>query len=170
MEVIDLSLNVRSYRHNGVIRHFQTECSTYASLSTNFFFITARIRRVTADLGGGGTPILPNGGQVHPSCWQGVPPNGQRGYPAHPEWMGVPPGQGWMGYPPDWKWVPPSGLDGGIPPSELDELVTPSPPPTPSEDRAAEQALATWQAVCLLRSRRITFLFGDCFNFFNNIA
>ena len=68
--------------------------------------------------------------------------------------MGVLPHQDWMGYPPSQNWmeVPPwSGLDGGTP-IRLDGIPT-------LEKRAAEQALATRLAVCLLRSRRRTFLF-----------
>ena len=57
--------------------------------------------------------------------------------------MGVPPSQGWgtpwtgMGAPPAWDWVP------------------------LTRDRTADGVLDTWQAVCLLCSRRRTFLFGS---------
>ena len=68
---------------------------------------------------------------------------------------------------------PPLGLDGGTPLgtgqaySHQDWRGSPRPsavdggthPPLPPRDRAAERVLATRRAVCLLRSRRRTFLF-----------
>ena len=88
----------------------------------------------TLTLPDGGIPILPNGGGVAPFFPTGGTPLGW--------WTGwVLPLQNWMGYPPppnqDWMGVP---------------------PPSQSEERAAEWALATRWAVCLLRSRRRTFL------------
>ena len=85
----------------------------------------------------GGTPSSPdrqsNGG--------GVPWPGQYGVPPPSDWMGYPPPalqQGRMGTPP-----PPAGQD-GVPLSQ--------------GERATERVLVMWQAVCLLRSRRRTFL------------
>ena len=82
--------------------------------------------------GGGRYPIRPDGGEVPPSQDRGYPIQPNRGYPH----------QGGWGYPrPGWMGVPPP------------------PPSPPTEDRAAQRVLATRRAVCLLRSRRSTFLF-----------
>ena len=48
------------------------------------------------------------------------------------------------------------GLDGGYP--HQDWMGVPLPPPPPKGDRGAEWVLGTRRAVCLLRSRRRTFL------------
>ena len=107
------------------------------------------------------------------------------GTPARSVW-GTPIGTGW-GYPPSpvwtaWMGIPAirtgwgyshhlSGLDGGTPPLVGQDGVppldggTPSPagqdgvPPPPQGDRTAQRVLATQGVVCLLRSRRISFLF-----------
>ena len=107
----------------------------------------------------GETPIWPMGdipsqvrrGEGTPSGWwrvphladQWVPPIGT-GWGYNPSvwtgWGTPPPSQDWMGHPPivtGWGTFPP-----------------PPPPPPP----AAERALATQWAVCLLRSRGRTFL------------
>ena len=91
---------------------------------------------------GGGTPA----GQ------QGVPPSGIWGYP-HQDWIGVPP--------------LPLGLDGYPPPPFGTGWGTPS-PPSPTLSEATDQALATRRVVCLLRSRRRTFLFGHYFGTFKS--
>ena len=46
----------------------------------------------------------------------------------------------------------------------LDWMGVPPPPPPPLEDRAAERALAMRWAVCLLHSRRRTFLLQGTFS------
>ena len=134
-------------------------------------------------LGSWGYPILLNGGGggYHILSKRGVQNSSQWGYPhASPNRWGTPilpmggtlelgldggtPCQKWMWVPPlglDWGspirtglWVPP-GLDGvPLPPLGLDEGT-----PSLSGDRAAERAIVTRRAVCLLRSRRRTFLF-----------
>ena len=70
------------------------------------------------------------------------------GVPPHPRLDEVPPVQDWMGY-----WVPPPHLrlDGVPPPIPRLDVVPRHPP-------SAKRALATRLAVCLLRSRRRTFL------------
>ena len=101
----------------------------------------------------GGTPILPNVGEVPPSSLT-------------PWYPPVRTGWGTPTIETGWRYLPPSGLDGGNPqpPLALDG-GTPCQnwmgyPPTPqSGDKAAKRALATRRAVCLLRSRRRTFLF-----------
>ena len=120
----------------------------------------------------GGNPILPDEG-VTPSFlikdyphlvdfdWMGYPPLGLDGVPPlvgtgwrYPspnwDWMEVPPPhQDWLEYPlphQDWVGVPHCWDWMGVPHPSL------------SGDRAAERALATRPAVCLLRSRRRTFL------------
>ena len=82
-------------------------------------------------------PHLRSGWGVTPSCWQGGTPNPRSGqgstlgYPIKTEW-GVPP------FP---------GLDGVLPPSPIWRQIS------------IVSTLATRRAVCLLRSRRKTFLF-----------
>ena len=92
----------------------------------------------------------------------GVPLSVNRGTPSGPD----------GGYPHPSQWGVPPGLDEGTLLLELDRVPPPigircgHPPPvrtgwyTPHQlgDRAAERALATRWAVCLLRSRRRTFL------------
>ena len=84
----------------------------------------------------GGTPILLMG--VHPSKTRmgGVPCS-----TPYQAWMVYPPVQDWMRYPfiQDWMGYPPT-----------------------SGDRSAQQALARRWVVCLLRSRKRTFLFLFC--------
>ena len=139
-----------------------------------------------ADCGGGGAPIEPtgqadgwgypclaDGGYPHPGdrgypiqlmgeCTSGYPPSGLDGVP-HWNWMGVP-HQDWMGIPPiirtGWSTNPPSGLDWVPPPPFRTGSGTPS---GLDGGRAAEQALATQLAVCLLHSCRRTFLFWVMF-------
>ena len=112
------------------------------------------------------------GGVRHPADgWNGGYPHmADGGYPILPDWGGgcfpgqdgwVPPSQVRMGVPLVYKtgWgypslrldgvpPPPSGLDGSIPPPPLREWET----------------TATQQAVCLLHSRRRTFLFQNYFS------
>ena len=103
---------------------------------------------------GWGYPILLMGGTLS-EVWTGGYPipglDGGRGTPSQVQ-MGVPyPRSGW-GVPQ----VPPPGQDlMGTSPRSKTGWGTPYPP---SGDRSAKRALATWQAVCLLHSRR-TFLF-----------
>ena len=91
--------------------------------------------QVSMGIGGGGMRGTPSPGLD----WGGV--SGWRGYPPSSvgakirgwgrwDWMGYPPVQDWMGYP----------------------------QPLQSGDRAVKRALVTRRAVCLLRSRRRTFL------------
>ena len=80
-------------------------------------------------LGGGSTPVLARGYSV-------LAGGGGVGYPSM--------GSGWG--------TPQSGQD-GVPPSQVRKGHPPSP-----QDRTAERALATRWVVCLLRSRRRTFL------------
>ena len=89
--------------------------------------------------GGEGTPSSGLDGGI-PSCWWGGTPFNIKmgGYP-HPGLDGVPPH-------PRLDGVPPTSKAGW------------SNPPPSSEDRSAQRALAMWRAVCLLRSRRRTFL------------
>ena len=114
--------------------------------------------------GGGGTPARsrwegvpwpgPDGGVPPPGPDRGVPwpglDGGTRGgvSPLPQQVWGIPPPARWgWGYT-RWGTPPPHG-DG----------VTPPPPPV----RTTEGVLATWRAVCLLRSRRRTALFNkDC--------
>ena len=77
-----------------------------------------------------GTPLARSGWWR--GTWHTPQPGLDGGYPGYP--------QVWMGYP--------------SPHHHHDWMAYPSPP----LDRAAKQALATWWAVCLLRSRRRTFL------------
>ena len=110
----------------------------------------------------GNTPIWPTRG-IPPSGWWGTKgtswsPVGTEGGIPHQDWMGYPHWD-WMGVHPssqDWMGYPLSGLDGGTLPIGTGWGT---PPPFPSGDSAAEQALAMWQAVCLLRSHRRTLLF-----------
>ena len=130
-------------------------------------------------LDGGGYPIHLMGGTTS-QVWTGGAP--------HPADWGVPPSQVWMGGTPSSWWgggcpipgltwgggVPPSQLtgstpfpgleggtpsypDAGVPPSQVWTGGTPLAGGAPST-RPAQHVLATWRAVCLLRSRRRTFL------------
>ena len=123
-------------------------------------YFTARVRRTRectvftgvclfTPAGGGGYPFPDPGGGGGPP-----PPGPEKGYPLPPRTgKGVP-------HPPTWTW------EGGTP-------TSPTPGPgkgTPSKtrwgtplvrDRATYRALATWRAVCLLCSRRRTFLFKN---------
>ena len=91
---------------------------------------------------GGGVPVSHNALQHYPEC-HGADTGG--GYPARSSRGGTLPGRGTYGYPP-----PPAGY----------------PPPPPSQVRmgggypvrTTEAVLTTRRAVCLLRSRRRTFL------------
>ena len=96
-------------------------------------------------LGGGDTLILPDCGYPHPRSEQGregVPHLADRGYPHLSN----------GGYPPHQDWITPP------PPIQHWKGITTPPPPPRSGDRAAWRALATRQPVCLLRSRRRTFM------------
>ena len=110
----------------------------------------------------GDTPIFPDRGYPHPSQQGDTPsfpigivppssPNGEGvsnlaegGVPGyslpHQDWMGVPACWDWMGYP-------------------LYQTGWGYPSPTHQETGAAERALATGRAVCLLHLRRRTFLY-----------
>ena len=117
-----------------------------------YSLFTARIRRmgegivftgvcVCSHFGRGGYPDWLTGGYPLTSwCWGWVPHPSWWGYPSSQETGCGAPCQDWVGYP-----LPLSGLDEGT--------------PCPSGDRAAESVLATRRALCLLRSRRRTFLF-----------
>ena len=147
----------------------------------HFQIITTRIRRMGKVLfsvcqftprQGEGYPIWLMGGGVTPSqVWMGVPiPGPDGGYPvagldrggvSHPADRGYPhPRSGW-GYPPHQDWVgvppPPSRLDGVPPRSRLDGL-----PPCPGlvGYPPVRRQISTCYAgaVCLLRSRRRTFM------------
>ena len=88
-------------------------------------------------------PILPNQGATPPPIRTGW------GYPSSKSGLDV-------------VNPPPSRLDGGTP------IRTGwGTPPPGGGDRAAERALATRRAVCLLRSCRKTFLFLKCNHIFN---
>ena len=124
---------------------------------------------------GWGTPL---------GTWDRVPPRPGTGYPLGPGTgyprdlgLGTPcPGPGTR-YPPpqtwDWDWVPPPDLGLGTPwtwdwvPPRSGTGYPPRPgtgyPPRIRSglDRAAQRVLATRRAVCLLRSRRRTFLLSE---------
>ena len=82
----------------------------------------------------------------------------------HSEGGGIPSFQAWMGVPSHWNWmgVPlisiGMGAGCGYPLSGLDGRQS---------KRAAQWVLATWRAVCLLRSRRRTLLFLRMFTHFS---
>ena len=131
---------------------------------------------------GEGTPARSSLGGV-PNLARGYPSQvqvGERGYPSQVQLGGGYPGQVQsgvpkMGYPlarsrwGDLRWSTPSrngvlpqpGQDGGYPrwgippPAEMGYPPTPPPPP---RDRTADGVLDTPWLVCLLRSRRRTFL------------
>ena len=103
----------------------------------------------------GGVPISHNALQHFPECheaagggggtWPGTPPGGV------PDW--VPPRGGtWLGTPPGTR-TPPRGYPD--PPGGVPDRV---PPPGGYPGRTTEGVLTTRRAVCLLRSRRRTFL------------
>ena len=100
----------------------------------------------------GGYPIpgLAGGGVPHPSLGRGYP-----GYPPTRSGWG-PPGPG-TGYPPDLGQSTPQTWDRIPPPPDLG-WGTPPLPTRSGLDRAAQRVLATRRAMCLLRSRRRTFL------------
>ena len=123
-----------------------------------------------------GTPLgvpdwVPPGG-----TWLGTPP----GYPPGGYLTGYPPGGTWLGTPPgDLTGYPPGGdLTGypggyltGYPPRGVPDRVPPQggyltgyPPRGGYPGRTTEGVLTTRRAVCLLRSRRRTFLFVCYFN------
>ena len=112
-------------------------------------------------------------GTPHPltiKTWLGYPPHPGMGYPP-PSRLGqgsppTPHPRPGMGYPPDLGWVPPTIKTWlGYPPHLGMGYSHPHPRPEmmgyPPDllDRAALRALATRHLVCLLRSRRRTFLF-----------
>ena len=81
------------------------------------------------------------------------------GYPEYPPRprTGYPPDLG-RGAPPDLEWGTPLDLNQKPPPNlgpDTPPDLGPGTPPTPGTQRVP----ATWRAVCLLRSRRRTFLF-----------
>ena len=104
----------------------------------------------------------PDGGTMvpcsFPGPFQGVPQSFWGVPPARPGW-GIPPARTGMVYPwPGQDGVPPHHVRMGYPPWPDQDGV-----PPPPQDRAAERALATRRAVCLLRSRRRTFLLSFAF-------
>ena len=107
---------------------------------------------------GWGTP--PDLGQGTPQTWDGVPPGPGMGYPPDLG-QGIPLDLAW-GTLPDLGWGTPPGHGMGFPPDlgwGTPRPGTGYPPPTRSGlDRAAQRVLTTWWAVCLLCSRRRTFL------------
>ena len=152
--------------------------------------ITARIRRMTGGnifslftLAGGGVPHLRSrergypipgpgrGGVPNPrSRWGGSPSQVQvGGYPEYPPtWDGVPP-QTWDGVPPQiWGGVPPD-LGLGTPPTWDQVPPLDLGPGTPPRGPGTQRVLATQPAVCLLRSRRRTFLLQLFFGFLISI-
>ena len=98
---------------------------------------------------GGTWPGTPRGG-----TWPGTPPGGVPDrVPPGGYLTGYPPWGGYLtGYPPGGTWP---GTPGGVP----DRV----PPPGGYPGRTTEGVLTTRRAVCLLRSRRRTFLFLYCF-------
>ena len=97
---------------------------------------------------GWGYPILLTGVPHPRSEQEGVPPPFKTGWVTPPppiqDWMGYPPIQDWMGYPSIQDWM---GYH---------------------QPQSAKQALATRRMVCLLRSRRRTFLFAVWLDNFAN--
>ena len=93
-----------------------------------------------------------------PWTWDRVPPRPGMGYPPPQTWDRVPPGPGTR-YPRTWDPVPPQTWD-SVPPWTWDRVPprprTGYPPWTRS---GLDRVLAMRRAVCLLRSRRRTFLF-----------
>ena len=133
-------------------------------------FVTTRVRSTRE--GNVLTSVCPS---IHPSvCPQGggypypimlcnISQNAMRqrqgGYPAQVPPPGGVPGSG---NPPGGTWVryPPGGVPGsGTPPGEGYPGQVPPPPPGGYPGRTTEGVLTTRRAVCLLRSRRRTFLF-----------
>ena len=106
-----------------------------------------------------GVPGTPLGG-----TWLGTPRGGTQIPPGVPDWVpprGVPgpPGGGYLD-PPGGTWLgtPPGGVPDRVPPpGGVPDRV---PPPGGYPGRTTEGVLTTRRAVCLLRSRRRTFLFS----------
>ena len=131
--------------------------------------ITARIRRMgkvifsvclSVHTWGGGYPIQLTGGDRVP-----CPADGGGGIPHPADGGGVPhPADGGGGYP-----LPRSGWGGGVPhPVDRGEPLprqgsTPPRGTPPPPTRPAQRVLTTRRAVCLLRSRRRTFLLNSIF-------
>ena len=122
-----------------------------------------------ADMGRGHTHLA-DGGVPASSAWQskyphpadlrGIPIQLTEGTPIQLTW-GVPLLLDWMGYNPpcqDWNGVTPHEDWMGVPPPPHQDWMG---VPHPLGDRPAEWALATGRAVCLLRTRRRTFLWFD---------
>ena len=82
----------------------------------------------------------------------GYPPGGTR--------SGTPPGGYLVRYPPGGSGYPPGGVPGQVPPGGGVRV----PPRGGYPVRTTEGVLTTRRAVCLLRSRRRTFLYLHCFN------
>ena len=108
-----------------------------------------------------GGPGPPRGGYLtgYPPGGSGYPPGGvQVPPPRGGTWLGTPPGGYLTRYP-----LPPGGLGTppgggpGTPPGGVPDRV---PPRGGSPGRTTEGVLTTRRAVCLLRSRRRTFLFN----------
>ena len=116
--------------------------------------------------GGRGGPGTPPGGYLtgYTPGGSGYPPGGYlTGYP--PGGLGTPPGSGyppggtWLGTPRGGLGTPPGGYLTGYPPG----VWVPPPPRGGYPGRTTEGVLTTRRAVCLLRSRRRTFLFVQNF-------
>ena len=134
-------------------------------------------------LDGGGVPHHRSGGYPD-QVWMvgGLPHPRLGGTPARSGWWGVPgvppwARSGWWGVLPLPPWLdgvpPPPWLNGvPLPPTTMTEWGTPHhdkmgyPSPwldgVPPPHQHSKRVLATWRAVCLLRSRRRTFLLGHC--------
>ena len=91
---------------------------------------------------------------------QGTPSQVWMGGTPHHDWMGYPPIQTWDGVPPDLRWGTPQKWD-GVPQLSRPGMGYP-PRPEMGHPPPAWRALATRRTVCLLRSRRRTFLFIEC--------
>ena len=89
-------------------------------------------------------------GLGYPPSWTGL------GYPPVPDRTRIhPPDQDWGTLPARWDWgIPPSQDRAGVPPPPSQDWSG-----VPSLPRTAERVLTTRRVVCLLRSRRRTFLF-----------
>ena len=151
--------------NNGTLLATFKDCLMLLSRNPTWQVVTARVRSTREGTVFTGVCLSTFGRRGTPSGQWGVPPSSQlegtpsswwgRGYPHLANGGGTPirPAGGTTNwptgrYPPpclEWMWVPPIRTGWGTP---------------LSGDRAAEQALATQRAVCLLRSSRRTFLFS----------
>ena len=122
-------------------------------------------------LGGGGVPISYNALQHFPEC-HGAD---TRGYPARSSQGGTLLGGGpYQGYPAGGGGTLLGGIQIEYPPSQV-RMGVPCQEGTPGRVspqvrmggylvRTTEEVLTTWRAVCLLRSRRMTFLLNEIFS------